>query len=342
MKKFKAKLMALLVAVGCCSVCAGVGVALAQQEPVNITASAEVTTHNIGALTLHVNSQPWGGAGGASNQLYLQRADGGALPVLTWDHLFTYESGDGFKVNGVKKTPAEVKSTDAGFFWLFDALSAGDEITIGGTFYCETLQTRYVIEKSTSVWNGTNWSTVVDVSSFATTVIHEIKPANGCTDSVIYAYDADGIKPSLNNWADKLTFLEGSGKGFCLNGTPLAGWEIKQPGDFYIVLGKEAVEGCERDKNDANGGSGENSEFFRHVLGDSLRADFAKNQDQYGNYNGGNGCANITQDADKKKRAERRKGDVNDIIADQNGRNEFVVALCQFQGKSGTAVIFCH
>ena len=236
MKKFKAKLMALLVAVGCCSVCLGAGVALAQQEPINITASAEETTHNLGELTLHVNSQPWGGAGGASNQLYLQRADGGALPFLTWDHLFTYESGDGFKVNGVRKTPNEVKSTDAGFFWLFDALSAGDEITIGGTFYCETLQTRYVIEKSTFVWNGTNWSTVVDVSAYTAFTVNEMYGANGSSATALYAYDENHVSP-LGNWDDKLTFLEGSGKGFCLNGTPLANWEIKQPGDFYIVLG---------------------------------------------------------------------------------------------------------
>ena len=38
----------------------------------------------------------------------------------------------------------------------------GDVVTIGGTFYCETLQTRYVIEKSTFVWNGTNWENYID------------------------------------------------------------------------------------------------------------------------------------------------------------------------------------
>ena len=239
MKKFKAKLMALLVAVGCCSVCLGAGVALAQQEPVNITASAEVTTHNIGALTLHVNSQPWGGAGGASNQLYLQRADGGALPVLTWEHLFTYESGDGFKVNGVKKTPNEIKSTGEGFFWLFNGLNAGDEITISGTFYCESMQTRYVIEKSTFVWNGTNWEVGVDVSSYTAFMVDELYGANGSSATALYAYDENHISPlgGNDNWADKLTFLEGSGKGVCLNGTPLTGWDIKQPGDFYIGLG---------------------------------------------------------------------------------------------------------
>ena len=243
MKALKAKLTAILLSLGCFALCLGVGVAVAQPETAQMTAQAAVTTHNIGALTLHTNSQPWGGAGKVSNQLYLARADGGALPVSSWDYVFVHESGYGFKVNGVRKTPKEIKSTGDGFFWNFDALNAGDVITISGTFYCESQQTKYVIEKSTFTWNGTNWSVGPALDAYSSFTINEIGPANGCTDSVVYAYPINDGKPTIASWDHALTFFEGSGAGVCLNGERLSGWEIKQPGDFYIVLGKAAKAG---------------------------------------------------------------------------------------------------
>ena len=242
MKALKAKLTAILLSLGCFALCLGVGVAVAQPETAQLTAQAAVTTHEIGALTLHVNSSV-GGAKGSNNVLYLARADGEALPVLSWADVFVHESGYGFKVNGVRKTPKEIKSTGDGFYWSFDALNAGDVITISGTFYCESQQTKYVIEKSTFTWNGTKWSVGPALDTYSSFTINEIGPANGCTASVVNAYPINDGKPTIASWDHALTFFEGSGAGVCLNGERLSGWEIKQPGDFYIVLGKAAKAG---------------------------------------------------------------------------------------------------
>jgi hypothetical protein len=122
-----------------------------------VKVEAEYTTHNIGALILHVNSTV-GGAAGINNQLYLARADGEALPVLSWDAPFYYESGTGFMVNGVQKEPIKIRSTGDGFFWEFSALNAGDVITIGGVFACDSAVVKYNIQDSSFVWTGLGWA----------------------------------------------------------------------------------------------------------------------------------------------------------------------------------------
>ena len=112
-----------------------------------IWATDDYTTYNIGALVLHANSSV-GGASNLNNILYLQRADGEALPVLNWNVVFTYESGDGFRVNDEIKTPSAIKSTGDGFYWEFDAVSSGDTVSVGGSFVCEAQKTRYIIDES--------------------------------------------------------------------------------------------------------------------------------------------------------------------------------------------------
>ena len=238
MRNFKAKLTAFLMTISCFAVCLGAGVAIATQPEVSqVTASAETTVYEIGSLDLHVNSSV-GGAAGANNQLYLKRADGGELPVQDWSILFTHESGEGFKINDVATTAAEIKSTGDGFFWLFGALQAGDEVSISGTFYCASADVKYVIEESRFVWTGSKWEKGV---VYTTYTFNKLNGANGCTDSVIYAYPTDGDALPSGDWDNRFTLK--SGAGLQLNGTTLSGWEIKQPGDFYIVLGKTAVAG---------------------------------------------------------------------------------------------------
>ena len=76
------------------------------------------TTHEMGALQLHVNSKPIGAAGGQHSAIYLERADGEALPVQTWDVAFVAENAENFKINGENAT-FEMKSTDAGLYINF-------------------------------------------------------------------------------------------------------------------------------------------------------------------------------------------------------------------------------
>ena len=243
MKKVNKKLAVALLALTCASCAAVAGVSM-DKVPAGsaITASADaLVQHNIGALQLHVNSQSFGGAGKANNQLYLQRADGEALPFMSWDYLFTADTDGYFLINGEAKTPSEIKSTDAGFFWLFDALNAGDVVTIGGKFKCESQGIIYNVVESKFTWNGTNWEEYTPPVQYTTYTFNKLAGANGCAADVIYAYPTAGDTLPSGDWDNE--FALESGDGFKLNGNVLSDWEMKQPGDLYIKLSAPASAG---------------------------------------------------------------------------------------------------
>lgn len=66
---------------------------------------------------------------------------------------------------------------------------------------------------------------------------------NKGTAALIEAHPTDlSKKPTVNSWEHKFTFVEGTGEGVSLNGTPIS-CTIKQPNDFYIELGAAAQTG---------------------------------------------------------------------------------------------------
>ena len=103
------------------------------------------------------------------------------------------------------------------------------------------------------VFNGTTWVTVVEEEpdepdtpvEYTAYNINRLGAAGGCTASVVYAYTADGdaLPKEQGDWDNAYTLEEGSGAGMKLNDTVLTATEIKQPGDLYINLGVDAVEG---------------------------------------------------------------------------------------------------
>ena len=106
---------------------------------------------------MHVNSQPGCAAGSLNDSLYLARADGKDLPILNWDPRFAAESEDCLKVNNSSVTMNTMASTDAGLYINFKALAVDDTITIGGSFYCDAIATRLIIEESAFVWTSEGW-----------------------------------------------------------------------------------------------------------------------------------------------------------------------------------------
>ena len=202
-------------------------------------------THNLGKLTFHVNSQPWGGAGKVSNQLYLVPASGEELPLQSWDYLFTAGSDGVFKINGEAKTASEIKSTDAGVFWLFGELKANDVITISGTFACADKKIAYVIEESSFIWNGENWEEYVAPVELTKYELGKVFATKDSNAGAVYVWPTSdvGFAATDATWTEKLTFEEGSGVGVTLNGTQINMGDIKIPGTMFIGLGATAVEG---------------------------------------------------------------------------------------------------
>ena len=188
-------------------------------------------TYTIGTLVLHVNSSV-GGASGLNNVLYLQRADGEALPVLSWDYVFTYESGDGFRVNDEQQTPSVMKSTGDGFYLAFDALSTGDVASFGGSFLCETLGVRYVVKESYFDWNGSGWEN--DVVYTAQHTVSHLQPTAPSTNAganaaqVYLKINGSGSLP-VQTW-DYLFALR-TGNGLKVNGEKKPIYEMKSTGD---------------------------------------------------------------------------------------------------------------
>ena len=200
-----------------------------------IWATDDYTTYNIGALVLHANSSV-GGASNLNNILYLQRADGEALPVLNWNVVFTYESGDGFRVNDEIKTPSAIKSTGDGFYWEFDAVSSGDTVSVGGSFVCEAQKTRYIIDESYFDWTGSKWES--DVFYTATHTITHLQPTwpstsagtNNITTTVYLKTNGNGSLP-VQTWDDDKKFTLRKGDGLMVNGEPKTIYEMKSTGD---------------------------------------------------------------------------------------------------------------
>ena len=245
MKKQRTKLAVLLLALGCASVGIGAGtLASVNASNPTVTASAETayTTHEIGKLDLHVNSKPIGGAGKQNNALYLQAADGKTFPILSWDYFFIAENADCFKINGVAATLNEMKSTDAGMFFSFAALNAGDIITISGKFICEAQATKYTIAESKFRWTGSSWETYIEVE-YTEYNIGKLKFAMMQPNALNMAYfnraDSEAI-PIMStendiNWTEAFTFLVGSGVGITLNGQAISPG-VKFPGDIFVEM----------------------------------------------------------------------------------------------------------
>ena len=170
----------------------------------------EYTIHNLGALELHVNSTV-GGAKGNNSVLYLQIAGGTALPVLDWDHVFTLESGDGWKVNGVATTLNTFKSTPDGLYLDFEAVPTNAVVSISGTFVYSQAPVKYVIDESKFVWNGSGWEKYVEYTEYnvSNLTVH----ANSTTNTVLWISMTGGATVSDWPW---FSYVDGA--GFKVNG----------------------------------------------------------------------------------------------------------------------------
>ena len=170
----------------------------------------EYTIHNIGALELHNNS-----AGCGANVLYLQKVGGAALPVLDWDHVFTHESGDGWKVNGVSATLTTMKSTNDGLYLDFEAVPKNAVVSISGTFVYSQAPVKYVIDESKFVWNGSGWEKYVEYTEYnvSNLTVH----ANSTTNTTLWISMTGGATVSDWPW-----FKYVSGAGFKVNGEAAA------------------------------------------------------------------------------------------------------------------------
>ncbi len=198
----------------------------------------KIETYEIGEIVVHNHSKN-GTDSTNDHQLYTARADGLDLPFMAWEHPFVLEEGAGVLVND-EAIGFEMQSTDAGLFFGFAAVSAGDVVTVSGTFYCATKNTKYIIEESKFVWDGTVWAEYVehvegpDYDDFEA---GKLVPTGSSTNAGVYLKPADiSITLPVNSWTDAFSYV--SGNGITVNGVMIdMENSVKSPDhSFYVDL----------------------------------------------------------------------------------------------------------
>ncbi len=196
-------------------------VAVASEEP-EIT----YTTYTTSGLQFLTGSATTFNACGVS---------GDTLGVNSWDHRFTLVEGEGFALNGVAFTPAEMKQPGTDLYIVLGDITVneGDILSIKGTFVNEDLKVKIVLDGELQ-WNGSAWQ-----KPYTTYTTSGLQFLTGSA-TTFNACGVSGDILGVNSWDHRFTLVEG--EGFALNGTPFTPAEMKQPGtDLYIVLGDITV-----------------------------------------------------------------------------------------------------
>ena len=183
------------------------------------------------------------GANTTAKALYLNRADGEKYAVTdgSWAEKLTFlaGSGVGITINGTQISMGDIKIPSNMYVGLGTTAVEGDVLVIEGTFYNKTLKVKYVVSKTTFVWNGSAWENeaydIYTISKIAA-------PTDSNANAVQLVLTGDKEIPA-GNWNRVYTLEEGSGTGLTLGEATLATQDIKQPGKFYIGLGATAAEG---------------------------------------------------------------------------------------------------
>ena len=225
MKKSRAKLTALILALSCCTACVGAGVALSIPQTASVTASAEeYSTYTVTKL----------GATGSSDAstLYLYTLEGDDLPKEdkgSWDHEYELEAGSGVSINGQAAAHGAIKLPGDLYLPLTVAASEGDVITINGTYYNEEKAVKFIFDNCQLQWNGSAWVEYVEtpkepeiqytIYDMGELLVHN--NSTGATANVpraaqLYMKSTLVADLPFKTWDDKFT-LE-SGDGWMVNG----------------------------------------------------------------------------------------------------------------------------
>ena len=177
-------------------------------------------THDLGEMVLSWPSETEAHA--RNTQLYITPKNGETVPYPdgTWSTVFTYESGDGLKLNGSSHTIGEMKSVDSGLWFSFDAVEDGDVVSISGTYSCSTEEAKYVLAESKFTWNGTVWENYVPPVVYEEYTLSNLQVADTsmaggayCANNVLSLKMDGGATVSDWPW-----FEYESGAGFKVNG----------------------------------------------------------------------------------------------------------------------------
>ena len=102
--------------------------------------------------------------------------------------------------------------------------------------------------------------------------------------------------------------------------------------------GEEQIERQQHPNEHAQDGCGEHGEALRAVLGDAFGRDLTENQHHHRDNHGGDRRACIAIGVDEQHRADGGRRNVDDVVADQDGREQPVVLLQKPARESGVGI----
>ena len=212
MKRQKTKLVVALLALACVSA-VGAGVAkIVPSETSTVTVSAE-TQYTVDKLTVHLHSTA-GNANANNTTLWLS---GTGDTRDRWAY-YTCESGIGIQLNS-SSVSAQVQDFSGGLYIKDFTASAGDVITIGGTFVSED-GTKYIIPESHFQWDGSGWTTYTPEIGYTTYNVgkltvnsNSVSGGDSVANTSLYLIKENGS--TVDDWTH-YTYV--SGDGFKVNG----------------------------------------------------------------------------------------------------------------------------
>ena len=240
MKNLKTKFATVMLVVSCAF--AGVGatnIMFSDAYNVGITANAETnyTEYNVSNLTVHVHSTEARPDVANASSLWLS---GTSDTSDAWAD-YTYESGDGIKLNG-EAANVRVQDFSCGLYLSFDAVNVDDVISIGGTFINEARAIRYNIPKTQYFkWNGSGWEKHIVCEQFN---VGKLTVKSGDASSVYFRPADSTVTLPIDSWEAPFSYV--SGNGITVNGTMInMENSVKSPsGDFYVGLGQTVSTGA--------------------------------------------------------------------------------------------------
>ena len=240
MKKDKMKLAGLLLAIACVSCGAG-GVVAGSSVSNNVVVQAEdaveYSTYNVTKIGV-AGTQ-------AATAINIYSLAGDALPKDkgNWNDVYSLEEGSGAGVLLNDTALTGIKMPGDLYVPLGRMPEDGDALTIDGTLYNANTGVKLVFNNCKLYFQDGKWvDTYID---YAVYEIGRVSIGASTSASALYLNRADGEAYAIKDgtWAEKLSFLAGSGVGVTINGTQISMGDIKIPNNIYVGLGVTAAEG---------------------------------------------------------------------------------------------------
>ena len=111
-------------------------------------------------------------------------------------------------------------------------------------------------------------------------------------------------------------------------------FQTEDLGKQFFPAGKEEIERREDPDQDPQERTGKDGKAFRAILGDAFGRNFPEDQNHHGDHCCGDRCTQFSAvNIAENQRGNGCHGNIDNIVPDQDGRDQFIVVLGKFAGE---------